>query len=348
MNSKPHLIFSLHGLSYAIATEGVREIFLLPELIPINESPTDIIGLLDFHGRVIPVMHLDLRFGHHVLECHLTDRVIVVESQGLTVGIVVHEVWGVNEIESQLIQVDFNYGRGLEINAAFIAGIIKLDGQTIPLLNSDNLIRHPDLVTELGEKTNPKEGKNTIKSATSFYDLYCPQASNKDRAIFRQRADNLQVSDFELEASDLLPVVVVNLGGEYLGFNLDFVREFIDIDRITTIPCCPKHIMGNINHRGEILTLLDLCPILQLQPTQSKATKAVAIDFEDIVVGITVDEVSDVIYFRPQELKPVPVAINANSAQYLQGTATYLNRRLNIIDISKMLSQGELTVDRVA
>jgi purine-binding chemotaxis protein CheW len=347
MNSKPYLIFSLHGLSYAIATEKVREIFLLPELTPINEAPTDIIGLLYFHGRVIPIMHLDLRFGHHVRDCHLTDKVIVVESQGLTVGIIVHEVWEVNEIESQLIQANFNYGRDLEINAAFIAGIIKLNEETIPLLNLDNLIRHPDLLTELEEKAKG-EAKSTIKSATSFYDSYCPQASKKDRAIFRQRADNLRASDWDIEVTDLLPVVIVNLGGEYFGFNLDFVREFINIDRITVIPCCPKHIMGNINLRGEILTLLDLRPILQLQPTQSKTTKAMAIDFEDIVVGITVDEISDVIYFRPQELKPVPVGINTNSAQYLQGTATYLNRRLNIIDISKMLSQGGLTVDRVA
>ncbi len=348
MKSKPYLIFSLHGLPYAIAAERVREIFLLPELTPINEAPIDIIGLLDFHGRVIPVMHLDLRFGQDFQSCNLSDNVIVVESQGLTVGVIVNEVREVNEIESQYIQGDLTYGRELNINAALIASIIKLEDETIPLLNVDNLIRHPSAVEILSGEANQAETKNISKSASSFYDLYCPQASNNDKAIFRQRAANLRVSDSDEELTDLLSVAVVSLGGEYFGLNLDIVREFINIDRITEIPCCPQHIIGNINLRGEILTLVDIRPVLNLQHSQTKTTKAVAIDVDEIVAGITVDEVSDVIYFHPQDLKPVPVGINANTAQYLQGTAAYLDKPLNVIDISKMLERGVLTVDRVA
>ncbi len=343
MKSKPYLIFSLHGLPYAIAAEQVREIFLLPELIPINEAPTDIVGLFDFHGEIIPVMHLDLRFRHNFQQCHLSDNVIVVQSQGLTVGIIVHEVREVNEIESRYIQRDLTYGREVDLNAAFIDGIIKLEQQTTLLLNLDNLIRQPDAVSELGNEMH-----HVIKSATSFYDLYCPQASENDKIIFRQRADNLRASNSDEETADLIPVAIVSLEGEYFGLNLDIVREFINIDRVTTIPCCPDYIVGNINLRGEILTLLDLRPVLKLQSTQSKTTKAVAINVEEIWAGITVDEIFDVIYFRPQEVKPVPVGINANTAQYLQGTATYLDRPLNVIDISKMLSQRVLTVDRVA
>ncbi len=348
MQSKPYLIFSLHGLPYALAADRVREIFLLPELTPINEAPVDIIGLLDFHGQVIPVMHLDLRFGQDFQRCHLSDNVIVVESQGLTVSVIVNEVREVNEIESQYIQGDLTYGRELDINAAFITSIIKLEDETIPLLNIDNLIRHPGAVEILSTEANKSEAQNVIKSASSFYDLYCPDAKESEKAIFRQRAANLRSSDSHEELTDLLSVAVVSLGGEYFGLNLDIVREFINIDRITEIPCCPQHIIGNINLRGEILTLVDIRPVLNLQHSQTKTTKAVAIDVDEIVAGITVDEVSDVIYFHPQDLKPVPVGINANTAQYLQGTAAYLDKPLNVIDISKMLERGVLTVDRVA
>ena len=350
MKSEPYLIFSLHGLPYAIAADRVKEIFLLPELTPIAEAPTDIIGLLDFHSQIIPIMHLDLRFGHDFQQCDLSDNVVVVESQGLTVGVIVHEVREVNNIESQYIQGDLTYGRDLDINTVFITGIIKLDEETIPLLNIDNLIRHPDAVAILNSEIDKSETKTVTKSASSFYDLYCPQATSREKAIFRQRADNLRSSESDEELTDLLSVAVVSLGGEYFGLNLDIVREFINIDRVTTIPCCPEHIIGNINLRGEILTLVDIRPVLSLSlhNSQTKATKAVAIDVDEIVAGITVDEVSDVIYFHPQELKPVPVGINANTAKYLQGTAAYLDKPLNVIDISKMLSQGILTVDRVA
>ena len=347
MKSKPYLIFSLHGLPYAIAAERVREIFLLPELIPINEAPTDIIGLLNLHGQVIPVIHLDLRFGQDFQQCHLHDNIVVVESQGLTVGVVVHEVQEVNEIESQYIQGELNYGR-LNINEVFVASIIKLDEATIPLLNIDNLIRHPQGVKVLATEANHTEIEKVTKSASSFYDLYCPQANEREKAIFRQRAANLRLSGSDEETTDLLSVAVVSLGGEYFGFNLETVREFINIERVTKVPCCPQHILGNINLRGEILTLVDIRPLLNLQDSQTKATKAVAIDVDEIVAGITVDEVSDVIDFHPRELKPLPVGINSNKAQYLQGTASYLDRPLNVIDLSKMLLQGVLTVDRVA
>jgi len=137
MATKPYLIFSLHNTRYAIAAESVTEIFLLPELTPIAESPTDIVGLLNLHSVFVPVMHLDLRFGHKFDQCNLTDSVIVLESQGLEVGVVVHQVETVNEIDDQYIQADLTYGRDRNINQAFIKGLINLDDEVIILLDGE-------------------------------------------------------------------------------------------------------------------------------------------------------------------------------------------------------------------
>ncbi|NJL43160.1 MAG: chemotaxis protein CheW, partial [Pseudanabaena sp. SU_2_4] len=77
---------------YAIAAQKVTEIFLLPELTVVAEAPLDIVGLLNLHNQFVPVMHLDLRFGHKFDQCWLTDSVIVVESPGIQVGVIVHQV----------------------------------------------------------------------------------------------------------------------------------------------------------------------------------------------------------------------------------------------------------------
>ncbi|MDJ0569838.1 MAG: chemotaxis protein CheW, partial [Pleurocapsa sp. MO_192.B19] len=111
MATKPYLIFSLDDTRYAIAAEKVKEIFLLPELTPIAEAPADIVGLLNLHSLFIPVMHLDLRFGHKFEQCYLTDSVIVIESQGLQVGVIVNQVETVNDIDDRYIQADLSYGR---------------------------------------------------------------------------------------------------------------------------------------------------------------------------------------------------------------------------------------------
>ena len=127
------------------------------------------------------------------------------------------------------------------------------------------------------------------------------------------------------------------------------MRKFTKIERITVIPCCPDHIIGNINLKGEILTLVDIRQPLNLAITDNnQPTKAVVIEVDDIVAGIVVDEVFDVVDFRPEEVKSVPVAINAKTAAYLKGMADYQNQPLNLLDLSKLMTQGAMTVELMA
>ena len=353
METKPYLIFRLHNSIYAISAERVREIFLLPELIPIVEAPADIVGLLNFHGQVIPIMHLDLRFGNSWAPCHLSNSVIVIESGGLEVGIIVHQVETVNNIDVQYIQTDLTYGRDLDLNDAFVHGIINLDDETIVLLNVDNLIRHTEAVEALVEQENDSE-LAAIKADSgsrigSFYDLYCPQATKTEKNIFRQRANKLRVSTEDIEQTELLSFAVVSLNHKYFGLELDIVREFIKIDKITPIPCTPGYIIGNMNLRGEILTLVDISQPLSLETSNTKQlTQAVVINLDDIVAGIAVEEVFDVIDVPLGEIKPIPVAVEQDTAEYLRGMTTYLDQPLHIIDLSKLISQGSLTVELAA
>ena len=353
METKPYLIFRLHNSIYAIPAERVREIFLLPELITIVEAPPDIIGLLDFHGQFTPVMHLDLGFGYPFKQCHLSDSVIVIESGGLAVGTIVHQVETVTDIDDRYIQADLTYGRELGLKDAFINGIINLDDETIVLLDVDNLIRHTEAVEALVDRENNSESiaveEDFVSKIGSFYDLYCPQATKAEKSIFRQRASKLKISTEDVEQTELLSIAVVSLNGKYFGLKLDIVREFIKINKITLIPCTPNYIIGNMNLRGEILTLVDIRQPLSLVANNTKQlAKAVVIEVADIVVGIAVEEVWDVIYIPSQTIKPIPVAVEGNMAEYLQGMTTYLDQPLNVIDLSKLISQGVLTVELAA
>lgn len=346
MATKSYLIFSLHDTRYAIATKAVTEIFLLPELTPVVEAPADVVGLLNFHSVFVPVMHLDLRFGHKFDRCHLTDSVIVTESQGLQVGLIVNQVETVNDIDDQYIQADLSYGRDRNINQAFINGVINLDDEIIILLNVDNLVRYPDALEGLAD---PENSLFEESSGKDFYDLYFPQASPNTREILSQRAVSLRGKTDDSESVEVISIAIVSIDGDYYGLDLGIVREFTKIERVTTIPCCPSHIIGNMNLRGEILTLVDIRNSLNLATNKyQQLTKAVVIEVDDIVAGIAVEEVYDVVEFRPDELKPVPVAIDTNTASYLKGTTDYLDKPLNVIDLPKLLAQGVMTVELAA
>ena len=358
MATKPYLIFGLHNTRYAIAAKEVTEIFLLPELTPVAEAPPDVVGLLNLHSVFVPVMHLDLRFGHKFNQCNLTDSVIVLESQGLQVGVVVHQVETINEIDERYIQVDLDYGREKKINQAFIEGVINLDDEIIMLLNVDNLVRHPDALEAL---IDAQESQLEAKSSASgFYDRYFPAASLNTKEILSRRAANLGEATDNDEPSELISLAVVSINGDYFGLDLSTIREFTKIERVTAIPCCPEYIIGNINLRGEILTLVDICQPLNLTQNLADPTRewnvanplqpadAVVVEVDGIVAGIVVDKVFDVVDFRPQELKSVPVAINAKTAAYLKGMADYQNQPLNLLDLPKLMTQGAMTVELMA
>lgn len=347
MGIKPYLIFNLHHRRFAIAAASVTEIFLLPELTPVAEAPPDIVGLLNLHGNFVPVMHLELRFGHKFERCHLTDSVIIIDSQGFQVGVIVHQVETVSDIDEQYIQADLSYGREHNINQAFVQGVINLDDETIMLLNVDNLVRHPEALANL---VDSEDLSLQIEAAPSnFYDQYFADATSNTKNILHQRADNLKESTNDLAATKSIPLAIVSITGRYFGLDLGVVKEFTNIGRVTTIPCCPEHIVGNMNLRGEILTLVDICQPLNIAKTERyQGTKAVVIETDDVVAGLVVEEVHDVVDFPPEALKSVPVATDASTASYLKGIADYHNQTLNVIDLTKLIAQGTMNVELTA
>jgi len=378
MESKPYLIFSLHDVQYGIDANLVKEIFLLPELTPIAEAPIDIVGILNLRGRVLPVMHLDLRLGNSLQECHISDSVIVVEWEGLQIGAIVNSVHEVKNIDSNLIETKIDYGRIRDINPAFVAGIAKIDANIILLLNPEGLIRQPDAVEDLIEEGDKEQrsrdeidftslnlsqenseilgaevledNKNSeiARITSNFYKSCCPNATPKERAIFRQRAENLRqaITEDDSEVTGKIPIAVVGLNGEYFGIDLDVVREFTNVRNLTSIPCCPSHIVGNMNLRGEIVTLVDIRNTLNLPIAPVKTgSKAVVVDIDEVVAGLPVEEVFDVMYLHPSDMTLVPIAANSGSDAYLRGTAPYADKMLSVLDLPKILIKGGLAVD---
>lgn len=343
MGIKPYLIFRLHDTRYAIAAAEAREIFLLPELTTVAEAPPDVVGLLNLHSQFVLVMHLDLRFGRQCDRCHLSDSVIVVESKGLAVGTIVHQVESVIDIDDRYIQDDLSYGRERDIDEAFVKGAIDLDDEIVLLLDVDKLVRHPNSLSALAED------EERLPSPNNFYDRYFPDASPSNRKILHQRAVNLKAAVAETGAVEPIPIAIVSIHGSYFGLDLGAVREFVNIRRVTTIPCCPQHIIGNMNLRGEVLTLVDVSQPLNLKAiARQNLNKAVVVEVDGIIAGIAVEEVFDVVDFRPEAIQPVPAATNDRTAAYLKGMTNYQSHLLSVVDLPHLLATGAMTVELTA
>jgi purine-binding chemotaxis protein CheW len=351
MNQQNYLIFNLRDLKYGIDASLVKEIFLLPELTPIPETPMDILGIINLRGKIVPIIHLDLRLGNPIPECKIIDRVIVLECDGLTIGVIVNDVQEVQAIASNIIETTLDYGRVSNINPVFIAGVVKEEDESIILLNSQALIRQPDAVKTLAAEGQPEaefDSSETIRTMGSFYQSCCPNATAAEKAIFRRRAENLRQANAEAisDVTGQIPLAVIGMGGEYFGVDLNAVREFINIRSFTPIPCCPERIVGNMNLRGEIVTLVDIRGTLNLAMSPVKTGgKAVLINVDDTIAGLPVDEVFDVMYLHPQNMTAVPIAADSGGNEYLRGIAYYSEKMMSVLDLSMLFTKGGLVVN---
>ena len=343
MEETLHLVFTLHGLRYAVDARVVREVVLLPELTPIAEAPHDIVGVFNLHGTIVPVMDCDVWLGRTPQRYSLTDNVIILAQDGVLLGIIVQAIHDVRHISSDQIAVVPSYGRAGETRARFIAGAAQVDEEIIMLLNHAHLTRSATPVAGRHGENVESDGQAAPAAEPRSF---CPEGSLEDRAILRERARQCMQPTEHQDTTGLIPLVVVGLNGEYFGVELEVLREFAEIHQVTPVPCCPQHIIGDMNLRGDILTLVDIRSVLQVPSVGVGSTaKAMVVHLNDLLVGVLVDDVFEVMYLRASDMTTVPAALQAESKEYLKGTAPYDGKMLSILDVPKLLASEDLVVN---
>jgi len=356
----PHLTFRLQGAWYAIEASWVREILQLPALTPVSEVPHYIIGVVNYRGHILPVMDLGLCLGQPSRPYQIHDHVIVLEQQGRLVGMVVHEVDGVHEIAVETRETHTAFAESHEGSSRFVRYLAKLDTTAIMVLDHERLLNtaaepraagdqvaltRPEVSWQQGTEHAPaRDGVPANPFDTT--PLFFHHASAWEREILLERARNLASSLEARSATQQIPLAIIGLSGEFFGVEVEMVREFTDLQRITPVPCCPDYIVGDMNLRGDILTVVDIrralqMPVLPAAPT----TKVMVVPLGDSLVGVLVDQVFDVFDLDPCALSAVPSAIKAINDTYLKGTISCSGKMLAILDLQNILAAGDLIVN---
>lgn len=329
----PYLLFSLNGARYGVEAQSVLEITWLPELAPAEEAPPYIAGLVNLRGKIAPVMNLGQRLGHPPRRYQLSDSIVMLHADGVTMGMIVSDVSDVVEIPASQIEPPLHYDDAPPAAVHFLEGNAKVGDAIIMLLDVPRLIHAQDMPAS--DVLNYPQ--------TDF----CPDATNEERAIFRSRAHNLMQVVESLEAAERIPLSIIELGEEYFGVGLEVVREFSHLRRITIIPCCPPHIAGNMNLRGDILTLVDIRGLLNI-PAGSTAAEVMVIESDELSIGVPVDKVHEVIYLRPADIAHLTAAATDEKNEYCKGVARYGERMVSILDMQKILAKDGLEVEEEA
>lgn len=143
MGLQQYLTFDLGGEMFAVATRFVREIMEYGQLTTVPMMPAFICGVINLRGAVVPVIDLSVRFGSARTELNRRTCIVIVESVddiGSTqiLGVIVDAVSEVLEISSADIEPAPAFGA--KIRTDFIAGMGKVAGKFVILLNLDKVL----------------------------------------------------------------------------------------------------------------------------------------------------------------------------------------------------------------
>lgn len=143
------------------------------------------------------------------------------------------------------------------------------------------------------------------------------------------------------ETRQLCTFVVDDL---HLGVDVTDVQEVIRFQQMTSVPLAPEVVLGLINLRGQIVTVLDLRAMLGLPALESEElpTNVVIRGGQDEAVSVLVDSLSDVVDTDADDFEPVPPTLSGPARDLVLGAYKLPDRLLLVLDTDRVRSVQRL------
>lgn len=158
--------------------------------------------------------------------------------------------------------------------------------------------------------------------------------------------------------ADDLHLVTFRVGTELFGVPISTVQEIVRVPVIARIPQAPAFVKGVINLRGRVITVVDIRTRMgqtRVEPEaadsdeQSKKARVLVVEADGRLVGVIVDEVTEVLRLAASQVDPPPSMVAGLSNQYLKGVGKLKDDLLILIEIEKILTQDDLgSIDELA
>ncbi len=136
-----HLVFLLGEELYGIEIRHITEIIGIMPITVVPEMPRYVKGVANLRGKIIPVMDCRLRFNKAEIDYDDRTCIIVLETEGITLGLIVDSVSEVVLLSEEDISPPPELKKGGE---RYIRGIGKSAKNVILLLECSSLLLDDD------------------------------------------------------------------------------------------------------------------------------------------------------------------------------------------------------------
>jgi purine-binding chemotaxis protein CheW len=183
------------------------------------------------------------------------------------------------------------------------------------------------------------------------------------QTILAQRAARLaQAPEQEVEG-ERTRLVIVRLGGEIYGLDTQYVFDIWVAEQVTFVPRVPKWVLGVVNRRGRILSVVDLQEFLGLAEAARQQEKdetgwsdagvggescLIVVQVSEMEVVLGVDEVLGVEALLDSGIQETTGTVRGIPPEYVRGVSEMDNERVKgmaiILDLCTLLADERLVI----
>jgi len=136
-----------------------------------------------------------------------------------------------------------------------------------------------------------------------------------------------------------------SLKNEEYGFEILKVKEIIGLMNITPVPQTPNFVKGVINLRGKVIPVVDLRSKFEMEEVEhTSETCVIVVDINNVLCGIIVDSVSEVLDTTDKDLEPAPDFGKSVDTSYILGLAKGKEKVKILLDIDKVLTDQDIDI----
>ena len=140
--------------------------------------------------------------------------------------------------------------------------------------------------------------------------------------------------------SDTVELASFFVGEALCGMDILKVQEINKLIEMTRVPQAPEYVLGILNLRGEIVTIIDLGKKLGLKSTElSEKTRNIIVNSNGEHIGLMVEQISDVVQAKFEKIEAPPANIGGVQGKYFTGVLKTKDRLIGILDVAKVLEE---------
>lgn len=162
------------------------------------------------------------------------------------------------------------------------------------------------------------------------------QLSERILEQVRRRREEAKIVDVDEERVKL---VTFTLGGNHYAFPGADIKEILPLMKIAYVPGTPESILGIINVRGDIESVLSGCRVLGLPLSEPTSRSRIVIaESNGVRSGILVDSVEDVSDFPSSSIQPPIPTLDTSIRDYVTGEMSQSGKTTTVLSVERILN----------